>query len=183
MSEAELLRRLLARDSRAEREFYDAHAERVFRLAYRICGDAMLAEDLTQDTFVRAFAKLPGFRGRSSLGTWLYAVAMSVILNGRRAARRRRTETSFEDDTLPGNTQSHTPAAGDPALHGRLASAVNALPSELRMVVLMYDVEGFSHDEIAVALDISPGASRMRLSRARVALRAALTPFAKEWMT
>src|SRR5262249_48309986 len=86
-----LIARVQAGDATAARELYDAHVERVYRLVYRIAGDPDQAKDYTQDAFIRVFERLGHFRGDSSLGTWICAVALSVALNGLRKVRRLRT--------------------------------------------------------------------------------------------
>src|SRR5687767_12343320 len=80
--ENELIARVLAEDTRAARELYDGHAPRVYRLIYRLCGDDELAQDLTQDVFIRAFDRLDRFRGESTLSTWLHRIAITVTANG-----------------------------------------------------------------------------------------------------
>jgi RNA polymerase sigma-70 factor, ECF subfamily len=173
-----VVRLAVAGDEAAQRALYDANADRIFRLAHRMTGDAILAEDLTQDVFVRAFDRLRQFRGQSRVGTWLYQLGVSVILN---ALRKRRTRESRE---VPLDATSDAAAAAsdlEPDDRDRVRRAVRQLPQDLRIVVLMYDVEGYPHDEIAEVLGISPGASRTRLSRARERLRAMLTADGVEW--
>ena len=79
-ADRELIARCLAGDADAERALYDAHVDRIYRLVYRMAGDGDLAQDLTQDTFIRAFERLQQFRGDSSLATWLHSIAVSVTL-------------------------------------------------------------------------------------------------------
>lgn len=169
MQEPELIAAALRGDPGAERALYDAHVDRVFRLAYRMCGEETMAEDMTQDTFVRAFRYLPGFRGQAAFSTWLHSIAMSVILNGLRKVRRM--DPWLEND---GEHAETGPAAPDRELRLTLARAVDDLPEKLRTVFLMHEVEGFKHEEIAGALDMPVGTSKARLSRAREKLRAAL---------
>ena len=97
MDERELIARVRAGDGAAERALYDAHVNRVYRLAYRLAGDDDLAQDFTQETFIRAFERLHGFRGEAALSTWLYAIATSVTLNGLRKLKRfRQRETDLD---------------------------------------------------------------------------------------
>jgi RNA polymerase sigma factor (sigma-70 family) len=83
-----LVDRYKGRDAAAERVLYDAHVERVYRLAHRMAGDADLAADITQETFMRAFDRLAQYRGESSLATWLHSITMSVALNALRKVKR-----------------------------------------------------------------------------------------------
>jgi RNA polymerase sigma-70 factor (ECF subfamily) len=157
---------------------YDRHVDRVFRLAFRMTGNTALAEDLTQDVFLRVFERLHQFRGNSELGTWVHRVAISVILN---AIKKRNTSATRElplETTLAAATRS-----GELELdvRDRVRAAVAQLPEDLRVVVLLYDVEGYSHNEVAALMGITAGACRMRLLRARQLLRAMLPLEQKEW--
>jgi RNA polymerase sigma-70 factor (ECF subfamily) len=165
-------------DEAAQRLIYDAHADRIFRLAWRMTGDRAAAEDLTQDVFVRAFDRLRQFRGTARLGTWLYQLGISVILN---ALRRQRSREAREVPLDPG-VKADTGAPGlEPDTRDRVRAAVRQLPEDLRIVVIMYDVEGYQHEDIAELVGISSGASRMRLVRARGMLRSMLALDGSEW--
>src|SRR5215213_10877497 len=108
VTDQQLVARCLAGDRSAERALYDAHVDRVFRLAYRLAGDADLAHDFTQETFIRAFDRLGQYRGDASLATWLHTIATSVSLNGMRSVTRLRTRSAPVDELseLPAR---HTP--------------------------------------------------------------------------
>jgi RNA polymerase sigma-70 factor, ECF subfamily len=180
VDERELILRAREGDAVAERELYDAHVDRVFRLAYRVTGDETLAQDVTQDTFVRAFERLHEFRGESVLSTWLYAIANSVALNTLRKVKRIRTR---ELDLEHGEVVSGSPARAEPDLKERLHRAIDALPEKYRVVFVMHDVEGFKHHEIAQMLGTQVGTAKAQLSRARAKLREALEDFAGEWVS
>jgi RNA polymerase sigma-70 factor, ECF subfamily len=179
LSDTELIQAVLAGDGRAERMLYDSHVERVWRLCYRMAnGDADRAQDFTQETFVRAFDRLGEFRGDAALSTWLHSVAVSVSLNGmRRIKRWQERETSLEDAP---QVAARTREA-EPDLKQRLREAVAGLPEHYRAVFVMYNMEGYTHEEIGAALDVPVGTSKARLSRARAQLRASLAQFAGEW--
>ena len=180
MDERDLIARARAGEPAAERALYDAHVDRVYRLAYRLAGDDDLARDFTQETFIRAFQRLDTFRGDSRLATWLYAITTTVALNGLRKVKRFRTrETALEAaDGVAANKRT-----AEPDLKTRLRDAIDALPEKYRVVVVMHDVEGYTHEEIATALDVEVGTSKAQLSRARAKLRAALADFAGEWVS
>lgn len=161
----------LAGAESAQRAIFDQFGDRVFRLAFRMTGDIGFAEDLTQDVFVRAFDRLHQFRREARFGTWLHAIAASVILN---ALRKRRTTVARELSIDEGRAVASVPRGVEPDVRDGIIRALGALPVEDRLLVVMHDVEGYGHEEIADALGISAGASRMRLSRVRGALRAAL---------
>jgi RNA polymerase sigma-70 factor, ECF subfamily len=181
LSERELIQGVLAGDGRAERAFYEAHVDRVFRLCWRLAnGDHDRAQDFTQETFVRAFDRLAGFRGDAALATWLHSIAVSVSLNGMRKVRRwNERETALEDAPEQGIVERRA----EPDLKKKLRSAIAALPEHYRVVFVMYDMEGYTHDEIGAALDMPAGTSKARLSRARAKLRESLAQFAGEWAT
>ncbi|MFL5607231.1 MAG: RNA polymerase sigma factor [Gemmatimonadaceae bacterium] len=176
MTDSQLVARCLAGDRSAERALYDAHVDRVFRLAYRLAGDTDLAQDFTQETFIRAFQRLGQYRGDASLSTWLHTIATSVSLNGMRSVTRMRTRSA------PVEALSELPARGATVaphdLRDRLHAAIDALSAKLRPVFVMHDVEGYTHEEIGTALGIPVGTSKARLFDARAKLRAALALFA-----
>jgi RNA polymerase sigma-70 factor (ECF subfamily) len=165
-------------DPAAHRALYDTHVERVYRLTYRLSGREDMARELTQDTFVRAFAGLDGYRGDCAFGTWLHTIAVSVTLNELKRRKRARSREAPLEEAL--TMSRHEPAA-DPALRERLADAVNALPEGCRAVFMMHDAEGYTHEEIGTALGITAGTSKAQLSRARAKLRLALAGFEGEW--
>lgn len=178
LTDRQLIAQAVAGDAAAARAIYDAHVDRIFRLAFRMAGDEELARDLTQEAFIRAFEKMGDFRGDSALGTWIHSVAVSVILNGLRSVKRLRTREAPLDEGLlvaGGRRQA------EPDLKERLAWAIDALPPGYRMVFVMHDVEGYTHEEIAEALGVQPGTSKAQLFRARARLRTALEDFRGEW--
>jgi RNA polymerase sigma-70 factor (ECF subfamily) len=173
-----LVSRVLAGDPAAERELYDTHVDRVYRLAYRMTGDSHQAEEYTQETFIKVYDRLGTFRGEAALSTWITSVALSVVLNGMRSARRRKDR---EHDLEQADRMVTVERRADPDLKIRLKAAINALPEGYRTVFLMHDVEGFTHQEIAASLGVQEGTSKANLSRARARLRVALADFAGAW--
>lgn len=176
--ERALLERARRGDPSAQRALYDAHVDRIFRLTFRMTGVEHTARELTQDTFVRAFARLDGFRQDAAFGTWLHAIAVSVTLNEIRRARREQARSApLEEAAMMGSASP----ISDPVLRARLQEAVSALPDRCRTVFLMHDAEGFTHEEIAAALGVTAGTSKAQLSRGRARLRVALADFSEEW--
>jgi len=173
MNDQQLIQRARQGDPRAERAIYEAHVDRVFGLAYRLTGDQCLAEDLTQEAFLKAFDKLDTFRGDAALSTWLHSITARTVLSGlRKVSRLRQHEAVVED--LPEQPDRPRP---DAELRLLLDDAIDTLPEDLRTVFLMHDLEGFKHREIADGMDISPGTSKSRLHRARASLRDHLARF------
>ena len=177
--EPELIARVVAGDRLAARELYDAHAQRVFRLAFRLTGDDELARELTQETFIRAFAQLGRFRGDSALSTWLHRVTISVVSNAMRKVKRFRTREADLDEA---SLMAVETRSADPDLRDKLHRAIDELSEIYRTTFVMHDVEGYTHEEIANVLGVAEGTCKSRLSVARAQLREKLAPFAKEWL-
>ncbi len=177
VDDRDLIGRVLAGDPRAERELYDAHVDRVYRLVYRMVDDPHRAQDFTQEAFIRGFRRLADFRGESALSTWLCAIAVSVTLNGLRTLKRaREREVGLEDAPAIGVRT----VEADPDLKVRLTHAIDRLPNGYRTVFVMHDVEGYTHEQIAATLGVQPGTSKAQLFRARARLREALADFARD---
>ena len=177
VSEPDLIARVVAGDRIAARELYDAHSARVFRLAFRLTGDADLAREFTQDTFVRAFGQLSRFRGDAALSTWLHRITVTVVANAMRKVKRFRERETDLEDVHP----IHADGAGvDPVLRERLHRAISDLPEIYRTAVIMHDIEGYTHTEIAETLGVAEGTCKSRLSQARAQLRAVLADLAPE---
>ena len=166
---------------RAQRELYDSHVDRVYRLAYRLAGEDELARDFTQLTFIRAFERISEFRHDSSLSTWLHTIGVSVALNGLRTVKKNRLRNVSLDQATGLRATGNSTA--EPDLKARLAAAIDQLSEKYRTVFLMHDVEGFTHDEIGAALGIPVGTSKTRLFQGRAKLREALADFREEWAT
>ncbi|MCP4571776.1 MAG: RNA polymerase sigma factor [bacterium] len=168
MTDASLVQDILQGDAAAERRLYDLHVDRVFRLAYRMTGDDALAQDATQDTFIRAFDKLGEWRGDGPLGGWLHRVATTVILGHLRKRKRVQSrEAQVEDVTVMAGAR----VDGDPLLRRSIDLAVDELDDNHRLVFVMHDMEGYTHREIADAMGTPVGTAKARLSRARSRLR------------
>ncbi len=178
MDEAELIQGAKDGDRIAARELYTRYAPAVYRLVFRMVGEEGLAEEFTQDTFIRVFSHLGTFRGDSALGTWIHSVAVSCVLNGMRKVKRiRNRETGLElAESVPSQQRSRLA----PDLKESLARAIDALPLKLRTAVILHDLEGYSHPEIAQMTGVPEGTCKTRLAGARSRLREALAPFALE---
>ena len=158
-------------DEAAFERLYREHAGRVYGLCLRMTADASRAADLTQDVFVRAWERLDSFRGESAFGTWLHRLAVNVVLMDQRS-RGRRPERPFaegEEDAVLGRGGETRPA-----LRLDLEAAVAALPPGARQVLVLHDIEGYEHSEIAAMVGIAEGTSRAHLFRARRLVREAL---------
>jgi RNA polymerase sigma-70 factor (ECF subfamily) len=168
-----LVERAARGDVQAFEELYHANVGRVFALCLRMTGDLHLAEELAQESFVRAWQKLGTFRGASAFSTWLHRVAVNVVLGHLRGAGRREIgDGGGAEDGTPDRVAptSHPGAAID------LERAIGGLPDGARTVFVLHDVEGFRHHEISRLTGIAVGTSKAQLHRARKLLRKALKP-------
>jgi RNA polymerase sigma-70 factor (ECF subfamily) len=153
-------------DAGAFERLYRAHAARIHTLARRMTGPDD-ADELTQDVFVRAWEKLKTFRGEAAFGTWLHRLAVNLILARRASAATRRDR--FREDE--GAMESAPARAVTPELAMDFDAAIGHLPDGARQVFVLFDVEGYRHEEIGEMLGISPGTSKSQLHRARMILR------------
>lgn len=170
-AEIELVARAREGDDEAIHTLYRRHAARVYGLVRRLAGDDALAEDWAQEAWVRILRALPGFRGDARFSTWLYRIAVNSALHGRRRRQRRASRE------LPLEVAPSPRAPGDPALlRIRLERALDALPEGMRRVLVLHDVEGYTHEEIADLLGIAPGTSKSQLFKARARMRSTLRP-------
>jgi len=160
---------LATRSEAAFRRIYRQHAPAVYALLLRLtAGDAARAEDCLQDAWLRAIAGLERFAWRSSLRTWLRGIAINCWREGLREIRR--TPLHLVEDFGP---ESPVPAISALDVIA-LERAVADLPDGYRAVLVLHDVEGLTHEEIAGALGIVPGTSKSQLARARAAVRRSL---------
>jgi RNA polymerase sigma-70 factor (ECF subfamily) len=187
--EAALLARLKAGDMTACAECIEVHSPKIYRLALRLMGNEEEAEDVMQETFLNAFKAIGSFEGRSSLGTWLYRIAYNAAMM--RLRRPKPAMISVEESLSP-DSQSLVPKElfdwcclpeedfESQAVRAELEKAIGELPESLRVVFMFRELEGLSTQETAEALELSPGAVKVRLHRARLWLRERLTPYFME---
>ena len=167
--DAILVRRAACADVPAFEALYRRHHRRVHGVIVRLVGQAgARAEDLTQEAFVRAWQALPSFRFESAVSTWLHRLAVNTALMELRA-RRSRPVADDDEDALDGLSTPDT--AGRAVLGRDLERAVATLPPRARAVLVLHDVEGWKHEEIAAELGMAVGSSKAQLHRARGLLR------------
>lgn len=156
-------------DREAFHRLYQSQCQRVFSLVARMVADRQLAEELVQDVFVRAWQKLPTFRGDAAFSTWLHRLAVNVVLS-------QRKSDSIKQGRRGSDIMLDLAAARATPVGERidLEQAIALLPSGARQVFVLHDVEGFTHEEIGTQLGITSGGSKAQLHRARQLLREAL---------
>ena len=165
---------ILTGDEEAFRQLYSRHTPRLYQFILRFLGGAeMDAEDVVQEVWLQAVRRLDGFRWEARLETWLTAIGLNVARDHLRK-RYRKGETLALDVT-------DLPAREHPVAERiDLDTAIAALPDGYRTVLVLHDIEGFKHREIAESLGISPGTSKSQLSGARRVLRRLLSSVEEE---
>lgn len=159
-------------DSKAFERLYRRHVGKVYGLCWRLCsGDAAKADQAAQDAFVRAWEKLSSFRGESAFGTWLHRLTVNVVLGEHRLLKRWTTFEDAEEAGVPEPSHHPTANLGEQM---DLERALTRLPKGARAVLVLHDIEGWQHDEIASATGIAVGTSKAQLHRARKLM--------KEWL-
>lgn len=171
MTEAQLIRQACEGEGPAVRALYERYAPRVYAVVRRIAGDDDLAQDYAQEAWIRAIRALPTFRGDSRFSTWLHRIAVNSALQSLRKAdnRGKRRQAMPEEETLAAPT-----VPGDTLLRRRLEGAMQKLPEGMRQVLILHDIEGYTHDEIGDMLGVTPGTSKSQLFKSRVKMRALL---------
>ena len=168
-TERELIRRAADGDARAIRSLYDRYAPRVYAMVRRIAADDDLAQDYAQEAWIRAIRALPTFRGDARFSTWLHRIAVNAALQALRKAETRTRREGPEPEQVP-----VAPVHTDTLLRKRLERALDRLPEGMRQVLILHDVEGYTHEEIGDALGVTSGTSKSQLFKARAKMRAML---------
>jgi RNA polymerase sigma-70 factor, ECF subfamily len=165
MTEHELIRRAKRGEEAALHTLYRRYAPRVNAVVRRIAGDDGLADDWAQEAWMAVFRSLPDFRGEAAFSTWVHRVAVNCALQGlRKRSRHGDRETALTADH-PG------PPPEPMVLRVALERALTLLPAGMREVLLLHDVEGFTHEEIGELLGIAAGTSKSQLFKARAKMR------------
>jgi len=183
-----------ARDAHAVRIVTTRNNQRLFRAAFAILGNRAEAEDAVQSAYLKAFAAIDRFEGRSALSTWLTRIAINEALARQRAARRRRahfdaSQVAVLDDYREKLMQGSMAGTAPDRVHARaelrrlLEQAIAALPDPFRIVFVLREIEGQSVEEVAAALDLNPATVKTRHLRARRRLRESLAPEVREALT
>ena len=184
-AEAQFIERLKRGDAAAFEQLVNERTGEIYGLLYRLTENGEEARDLTQETFLRAFQSIVHFRGDSDLRTWIYRIAINQARNRWRWWRRRRRDATVSIDAVDTNggrpalvatlkSDSATDPEQDTLAHERervLRKALSSLRRVYREAVILRDIEGFTYEEIATALDISVGTVKSRLARGRQELR------------
>jgi RNA polymerase sigma-70 factor (ECF subfamily) len=164
-------------DAAAFESIYQMHSRRVYALCLRMVGDAVEAEDLTQEAFLQLFRKIHTFRGESAFSSWLHRLTANIVLM--RFRKKRPTTVSLDEMVRPDDEKERSAfetGAPDLRLTGlfdrvNLHTALAQLPEGYKSMFLLHDVHGYEHNEIAAMLGCSVGNSKSQLHKARKRLR------------
>jgi len=176
IDEAQLIQQCQQGNLDAFKSLYELQKQRIYNIAYRIHGDHEDAQDSVQDAFVIIYKKINSFRGDSAFSTWLYRIVVNTCLNNIRKSKTRRTkdwvELSDADNIVEdASFDQHKP------LEIILDEEIQNLPPGYRAVFILYEIEGFSHQEISQMLNKSVGTSKSQLHRAKQLLQKRLKPY------
>lgn len=171
-TDTSLIQRAIDGDERAMRQLWSQHAPHIDAVVRRLVGNADDAVDIAQEVWIQIFRALPTYRGDSQFGTWAHRIAVNRTLNALRRTRRlAKLETDIEEETASVEHGSERAL-----LAASIEEATARLSPGARTVFVMHDVEGYTHEEIATELGITPGGSKSQLFKARARLRKLLAP-------
>ena len=183
--DSELVQSWRSGDPGAFEKLVRRHERRVFSLVYRMLGSREEAEDVAQEAFLSLHRNGHRFRGEARFSTFVYRVAANAALNRRRTLGRRRAREEAlvrrqdAGDDLPAAPRDPEDAASGGEIQERVHAALGELPVDLRLAIVLYDIEGQSYSDIAQALRIPEGTVKSRIHRARTALRERLRSLAR----
>lgn len=174
-SDAELIARAQRGDEEAFAALFEVHKRRVYSLCLRMTGDTAEAEDLAQEAFLQLFRKIATFRGESAFSTWLHRLAVNVVLMHLRKKGLQQVSLDEPDASQDEPVRREYGDDDKRLLHAidriTLSRAIEGLPPGYRAVLVLHDVEGYEHNEIAQILNCSVGNSKSQLHKARLKLR------------
>lgn len=170
------LQRAIKGDEKAMRQLWLHHSPHIDAVVRRLCGDHDVAADVAQEVWIQIFRALPGYRGESQFGTWAHRIAVNRTLNALRKIKRiSKLETDIEDDSAFVEGDSDRTFLAESIDH-----AMEKLSPGARMVFVLHDIEGYTHDEIGKELGITSGGSKSQLFKARAKLRRLLAHLVDE---
>jgi len=173
----ELVQRCRKGERKAQFELYQLYKDRIFNIAYRMANSKQDAEDITQMAFVRVFKKIDSFRGDSAFSSWVYRLTVNICINHFRKEKKKKELVVHELSEQATNLKTLKTNEQASKMKPFLEKAIRALPAGYRMIFVLYDIEGYKHEEIAGMMNISEGTSKSQLHKARRELRQFLEPY------
>lgn len=176
--DSELVQRCQKGERKAQYELYQHYKDRVFNIAYRMANNQQEAEDIAQMAFMRVFKNIDSFRGESAFSSWLYRLTVNVCINHFRKEKKEKELVVNELSEFQKANLSALKTKNESAkMRPFLEKAIRALPAGYRMIFVLYDIEGYAHQEIAEIMNISEGTSKSQLHKARKELKQFLEPY------
>ena len=160
--ESQLILRCQNGDQKAYEQLYRANVGKVYALCLRMCGNSSLAEDLAQDSFIRAWQKIDSFKGNSAFSSWLYRLTSNVVI-GYLRQQSKWNLVSFDNDI-------HEKTLGSDSMKSErydLEKVMQSMPDQARVILILYEYLGYQHNEIAEITGMAVGTSKSHLHRAR----------------
>jgi len=187
-ADIELVERSKQGDPVAFEELVIMHQKLIYNLAYRMMGNEEDACDVVQEAFLRAFKSLKKFNMKSSFSTWLYRIASNICIDQLRKNKKFRVyPMSYQDNFSENNTKFAVESDDLPEEQAerretrkRVNQAINKLPEEHRIIVVLRDIQGMSYKEIAEILKLNIGTVKSRINRARLSLKKELQNFEEQ---
>jgi RNA polymerase sigma-70 factor (ECF subfamily) len=171
--ESQLVLRSQNGDQIAYEKLYRANIGKVFALCMRLCGQKELAEDLAQESFIRAWQKIASFRGDSKFSSWLFRLTSNVVIGHLRKNSKWQTDSLDEEDSYETAEWQQTQSTDRPfGLNQEIDKALRCLSDSARVVLIMHEYLGYQHNEISAMTGMAVGTSKTHLHRARTTLKA-----------
>lgn len=179
LSDELLVARAQKDDPTAFRQLVDKHKTKIYYTAFRLAGNHSDADDLSQETFIRAYRGLGKFKGQSSFSTWLYRILVNCCMDLWRRRKQRGADLQLNEDILieDRNQGGTRDAAELSELQGAVAEAIKSLPPKHRMALVLHEFDNMTHEDIARAMGCSVGTARSRLHYARMKMQQKLRRF------
>lgn len=169
----QLLERARLGEAKAQQQLYNRYLKAMRRIAERITGDTMEAEDVLQEAFLRAFSKLGAFKGDATFGAWLKRIVINTAIN--HVKRKRMEWLPLDPERIDANQEVLNTSPSSLAMR-EIYEAIDRLPEGYQAVFKLYLFEGYDHQEIGFILNISEATSKSQFSRAKKKLREILSP-------
>jgi len=181
MEEKELVLQSIQGNEDAFGLLVNKYKNKVFNMAYGMTHNRETADDLSQEVFIKAYKALPKFKFKSQFGTWLYQITTNHIRDYLRKEGKVKQYSLEEMQELPSPDKNHTHTIEKKHIDKKrkeiVHNAIRSLPEKHRIILVLRDIQGYSYDDIAKILKISPGTVDSRLFRARRSLRKKISPF------
>ncbi len=165
----ELIEQCRRSDENAQFRVYELYFKAIYNTSLRLVGEAAIAEEIMQDSFLSAFNKIEQYEGKVAFGAWLKKIAVNKSLDYLK--KQRVNFTSFDDKIVPELADENIDFEDNEAIIDQIREKIEQLPEGFRIVLSLYLLEGYSHEEIAELLNIKASSSRSQLARAKKKLK------------